>query len=927
MSDLRATTLHTFSSSGQIYHFQSLPKLAQELKLDLSRLPISLRIVLESVLRHCDGFTSRPRDVENLARWNAKKPASEEIPFTVARIVLQDFTGVPLLVDLAAMRDAVARLKKDPKLIEPLVPVDLVVDHSVQVDVNGTKQAFMLNMQYEFKRNRERYEFLKWGQQAFETFGVVPPGIGIVHQVNLEYLARGVFTKKQQDGSLLAYPDSLVGTDSHTTMINGLGIVGWGVGGIEAEAGMLGQPLTFLTPEVVGFYLTGELPPAATATDLALTVTQILRQHKVVGKFVEFYGPGAAKLTLPDRATIANMAPEYGATMGYFPMDEETLAYLRGTGRPEDLVKLVEDYYRAQNLFGIATQKDALSFSSVVELDLTTIRPSVAGPKRPQDRIELPALKSTFDSLLTKSVADGGYGKNSQQMSQTARVAMPLDEQEMLSDRPTADSVAGKAKLDHPGTLRNGSVVIAAITSCTNTSNPSVMLAAGLLAKKAVERGLSVDSTVKASLAPGSRVVSDYLNATGLQPYLDALGFNLVGYGCTTCIGNSGPLPAPVEKAVLDHDLVAASVLSGNRNFEARVHSSVKANFLMSPPLVVAFALAGRVDLDLSKDSLGLGKDGKAVYLKDLWPTREEIGQAMKSALQPAVFQKLYRNFSEQNPAWNEIPSKPGQTYAWDRKSTYIQEPPFFENFSLQPASVAEIQSARCLGIFGDSVTTDHISPAGNIKKTSPAGAYLISEGVPAEDFNSYGARRGNDRVMTRGTFANVRIKNLMLPGVEGGMTLNLLDLKHSQVSIYDAAVAYRKAQVPLIILAGKEYGTGSSRDWAAKGTRLLGVRAVIAESFERIHRSNLVGMGVLPCTFPDGINAQTLQLNGTETFSIEGLSQPPKPQEKLTLVIQRQNGSTEKTTIVSRLDTPVEVEYYLHGGILPYVLRQLLSR
>ena len=927
MSDLRATTLHTFSSSGQLYHFQSLPKLAQELKLDLSRLPISLRIVLESVLRHCDGFTSRPRDVENLARWNAKKPASEEIPFTVARIVLQDFTGVPLLVDLAAMRDAVARLKKDPKLIEPLVPVDLVVDHSVQVDVNGTKQAFMLNMQYEFKRNRERYEFLKWGQQAFETFGVVPPGIGIVHQVNLEYLARGVFTKKQPDGSLLAYPDSLVGTDSHTTMINGLGIVGWGVGGIEAEAGMLGQPLTFLTPEVVGFYLTGELPPAATATDLALTVTQILRQHKVVGKFVEFYGPGAAKLTLPDRATIANMAPEYGATMGYFPVDEETLAYLRGTGRPEELVKLVEDYYRAQNLFGIATQKDALSFSSVVELDLSTIRPSVAGPKRPQDRIELPALKSTFDSLLTKSVADGGYGKNSQQMSQTARVSMPLDEQEMLSDRPTPDSVAGKAKLDHPGILRNGSVVIAAITSCTNTSNPSVMLAAGLLAKKAVERGLSVDSTVKASLAPGSRVVSDYLNATGLQPYLDALGFNLVGYGCTTCIGNSGPLPAPVEKAVLDHDLVAASVLSGNRNFEARVHSSVKANFLMSPPLVVAFALAGRVDLDLSKDSLGLGKDGKAVYLKDLWPTREEIGQAMKSALQPAVFQKLYRDFSEQNPAWNEIPSKPGQTYAWDRKSTYIQEPPFFENFSLQPAPVLGIQSARCLGIFGDSVTTDHISPAGNIKKTSPAGAYLISEGVTAEDFNSYGARRGNDRVMTRGTFANVRIKNLMLPGVEGGMTLNLLDPKHSQVSIYDAAVAYRKAQVPLIILAGKEYGTGSSRDWAAKGTRLLGVRAVIAESFERIHRSNLVGMGVLPCTFPDGINAQTLQLNGTETFSIEGLSQPPKPQEKLTLVIQRQNGSTEKTTIVSRLDTPVEVEYYLHGGILPYVLRQLLSR
>lgn len=930
MSDVRTSTTHSFSSSGITYQFQSLPKLSQLLKTDLSRLPISLRIVLESVLRHCDGFTARPRDVENLARWNSKKPASEEIPFTVARIVLQDFTGVPLLVDLAAMRDAVARLKKDPKLIEPLVPVDLVVDHSVQVDVNGTPQAFMLNMQHEFKRNRERYEFLKWGQQAFATFGVVPPGIGIVHQVNLEYLARGVFTKKQKDGSLFAYPDSLVGTDSHTTMINGLGIVGWGVGGIEAEAGMLGQPLTFLTPEVVGVYLTGELPPAATATDLALTVTQILRQHKVVGKFVEFYGPGAMKLTLPDRATIANMAPEYGATMGYFPVDEETLAYLRGTGRPAELVQLVEDYYQAQNLFGFATKKDALDFSSIVELDLATIRPSVAGPKRPQDRIELPSLKSTFDSLLAKSTAEGGYGKNSGDRTKTASISLSADEQEMISDRPTPDPLSKNPKSEiqnpKPSTLRNGSVVIAAITSCTNTSNPSVMLAAGLLAKKAVERGLTVDPSVKASLAPGSRVVSDYLNATGLQPYLDQLGFHLVGYGCTTCIGNSGPLSAPVEKALLEHDLIAASVLSGNRNFEARVHSSVKANFLMSPPLVVAFALAGRVDLDLSKDPLGLGQDGKAVYLKDLWPSRDEVGLAMKSALQPKVFQRLYRDFSEQNPAWNEIPSKPGQTYAWDRKSTYIQEPPFFENFSLQPSPVSAVHSARCLGIFGDSVTTDHISPAGNIKKTSPAGAYLMEQGVSAEDFNSYGARRGNDRVMTRGTFANVRIKNLMVPGVEGGVTLNLLDATHPPISIYDAAVAYREAKVPLIILAGKEYGTGSSRDWAAKGTRLLGVRAVIAESFERIHRSNLVGMGVLPCTFPDGVTAQTLKLDGTETFSIEGLSQPPKPQEKLTLLIQRQNGSNEKTPILSRLDTPVEVEYYLHGGILSYVLRQILT-
>jgi len=929
MSDLRTQTIDSFSSSGIRYHFQSLPKLAAHLKTDLHRLPVSLRIVLESVLRHCDGLKASPRDVENLARWNAKKPAPEEIPFTVARIVLQDFTGVPLLVDLAAMRDAVARLRRNPQLIEPLVPVDLVVDHSVQVDVNGTPRAFLLNMQYEFQRNRERYEFLKWGQQAFQTFGVVPPGIGIVHQVNLEYLTRGVFTQTQADGSLLTYPDTLVGTDSHTTMINGLGIVGWGVGGIEAEAGMLGQPLTFLTPEVVGFWLTGELPPAATATDLALTVTQLLRKHQVVGKFVEFFGPGAARLTLPDRATIANMAPEYGATMGYFPVDAESLAYLRGTGRTEEQVQLVEDYFRAQGLFGIAQKKDALAFSSVVELDLATVQPSVAGPKRPQDRIELPALKSAFDSLLTKPVPAGGYGKTSGDLATSARVSMPADEQEMIADRPTPDRFPAPR---HPSpatgsTIRNGSVVIAAITSCTNTSNPSVMLAAGLLAKKAVERGLTVDPTVKASLAPGSRVVSDYLTATGLQPFLDQLGFNLVGYGCTTCIGNSGPLPAPVEKAVTEHDLVAASVLSGNRNFEARVHPSVKANFLMSPPLVVAFALAGRVDLDLSQDPLGLGKDGQAVYLRDLWPTREEIGQAMQSALRPEMFRKLYRDFSEQNPAWNEIPSRPGLTYAWDRKSTYIQEPPFFENFSLQPSPVAPVQNARCLGVFGDSVTTDHISPAGNIKKTSPAGAYLIAEGVPPEDFNSYGARRGNDRVMTRGTFANVRIKNLMLPGVEGGLTPDLLDPKRPQISIYDAAQKYRQANVPLIILAGKEYGTGSSRDWAAKGTRLLGVRAVIAESFERIHRSNLVGMGVLPCTFAEGVNAQTLKLDGTETYSLEGLSSPPKPRETLSLVVKRADGKTEKIPVTSRLDTPIEVEYYLHGGILPFVLRQLLTK
>jgi len=894
--------LLSFPSCGKQYPYYSLPALGKKLGVDLSKLPISIRIVLESLLRNCDGKKVSPKDVENLARWNATKPAEEEIPFTVARIVLQDFTGVPLLVDLAAMRSAVSRLGKNPKLIEPLVPVDLVIDHSVQVDVAGTPQSFLQNIQFEFQRNRERYQFLKWGQQAFDTFKVVPPGIGIIHQVNLEYLAKGVLIHPR---SGVAYPDTLVGTDSHTTMINGLGIVGWGVGGIEAEAGMLGQPIYFLTPEVVGMYLTGATQEGVTATDVALTVTQTLRAAKVVGKFVEFFGPGATALSLPDRATIANMAPEYGATMGFFPVDAESVNYIRATGRSAEQASLVEDYYKAQELFGIPSDRQQITYSQVIELDLSKVAPSVAGPRRPQDRIELGTLKKQFNALLQKAVADGGYGKAASDLS---------------SRFPLPSSNGHKSELQH------GSVLIAAITSCTNTSNPSVMLAAGLLAKKAVERGLHVEPFVKASLAPGSRVVTDYLNKTGLQPYLDKLGFNLVGYGCTTCIGNSGPLAAEIEETVVKQDVIAASVLSGNRNFEARVHQSIKANFLMSPPLVVAFALAGRVDIDLSKESIGKDSKGQDVFLRELWPSTEEIRAALKSALAPEVFQRLYKDFAGQNPAWNEVPSSNGELYVWDTASTYIQEPPFFENFSLQTHPITPILGARPLGIFGDSVTTDHISPAGNIKKTSPAGVFLTSSGVKPEDFNSYGARRGNDRVMTRGTFANVRIKNLMVPGTEGGITRNWLSTSAEPASIFDAATAYKNASVPLVIIGGKEYGTGSSRDWAAKGTRLLGVKAVIAESFERIHRSNLVGMGVLPCCFQEGTNAKTLNLDGSEIFSLPELGDTVKPRQTLSLEIKRANGGTSRVPVTIRIDTPIEVDYYRHGGILPFVLRELLS-
>jgi aconitate hydratase len=943
-------TLRKFQVAGKEAYFHSLPALAEQGFSKISRLPISIRIVLESVLRNCDGKKVRRRDVETLANWNAAKPANEEIPFVVARIVLQDFTGVPLVVDLAAMRSAVQRVGADPKIIEPLVPVDLVVDHSVQVDFFGSAEALRMNLEMEFTRNRERYEFLKWGQQAFKTFGLIPPGIGIVHQVNLEYLAKGVLsTQLSTLNAQLFYPDTLVGTDSHTTMINGLGVVGWGVGGIEAEAGMLGQPVYFLTPEVVGVNLTGRLSEGVTATDLVLHITQILRAQKVVGKFVEFYGEGAASLPVPDRATIGNMSPEYGATMGFFPVDGESIAYLRATGRTEEQCSAFENYFRAQEMFGMP-KKGQIDYSVGLEVDLADVRPSVAGPKRPQDRIDLPDLGETFRSLLEKPVQEGGYGKAGSETSLKHPVklngskptngGMPSTDDdalaeernklEMIANRPTPDP-AHDIKTDpfHHGdtSIGHGTVLIAAITSCTNTSNPSVMLAAGLLAKKAVERGLKVDPAVKTSLAPGSRVVTDYLSKTGLQEYLDQLGFNIVGYGCTTCIGNSGPLHPRIEQAINQFDLVTASVLSGNRNFEARVHQNIKANFLMSPPLVVAFALAGRVDLDLTKEPLGKDKAGKDVFLRDLWPSLGEVRDALQSALTPEVFRRLYRDFADQNPKWNEISSSKGEVYRWDENSDYIHEPPFFRDFSMDVGGIADIRNARALGIFGDSVTTDHISPAGAIKATSPAGKYLISRGIKAEDFNSYGSRRGNDLVMTRGTFANVRIKNLMVPGVEGGVTKFFGNNgTGEEMSIFDAATKYQEAGIPLVILAGHEYGTGSSRDWAAKGTLLLGVKAVVAASFERIHRSNLVGMGVLPLQFMEGTNAQTLALDGSETFSVTGLSDSIQPGQELNLEIKGRDGATRKVPVKLRIDTPIEVDYYRHGGILPFVLRQLLG-
>ncbi|HEV2063119.1 MAG TPA: aconitate hydratase [Thermoanaerobaculia bacterium] len=945
MTNNRFNARQTFPiPGGRTGTFFSLPRLEEEGLGAVSRLPVSIRIVLESLLRNCDGKKVREEDVRALAAWRPNGERTAEVPFVVARIVLQDFTGVPLLVDLAAMRSAVARLGKDPKVIEPLVPVALVVDHSVQVDAWSSPDALARNMEIEFSRNRARYEFLKWGMQAFNGFRVVPPGIGIVHQVNLEYLAQGVI---ERDG--LFYPDTLVGTDSHTTMINGLGIVGWGVGGIEAEAGMLGQPVYFLVPDVVGVNVTGRLAEGVTATDLVLVVTEMLRRAKVVGKFVEFHGEGAASLPATDRATVANMAPEYGATMGFFPVDEETCKYLLLTGRSDEHVATFRSYFEAQGLFGMPESGEC-DYSQVLELDLGSVRPSVAGPRRPQDRVNLSDMKTTFRDLLSKPVAANGYGIDAAQLAQrfparlgrtapgggsqrpvNAAASKAQDtnawtEAEMANNHPSPDSDPSGEPSTGAGTVEvgHGDVLIAAITSCTNTSNPSVMLAAGLLAKKAVERGLTVSPKVKASLAPGSRVVTEYLARTGLSPYLDRLGFNLVGYGCTTCIGNSGPLDAGIEEVVTKNDLVTASVLSGNRNFEARVHQSIKANYLMSPPLVVAFAIAGRADVDLTREPLGLGSNGQPVFLKDVWPSAAEVSRALLQSVDAATYRRLYADLASASPLWNEIPATAGTLYAWDAQSTYIQEPPFFDAFGPTPAPVAEIRGARALAIFGDSVTTDHISPAGAIKKTSPAGLYLQERGIPPEDFNSYGSRRGNDRVMTRGTFANVRIKNLMVPGVEGGVTKHQPD--GAQMAIYDASLKYQAEGVPLVVFAGQEYGTGSSRDWAAKGTRLLGVRAVIAQSYERIHRSNLVGMGVLPLQFLENVTAQSLRLDGTETYDLENLEKALVPRGESVLSIRGEGGGVEKVPLRVRIDTPIEVDYYRHGGILPYVLRQLVG-
>lgn len=881
-------------STGEAYSYYSLPSLEAAGLGVVSKLPVSLRIVLESVLRNCDGAVVTEEHVRELANWNPQNPSTNEIPFTVARVLLQDFTGVPLLVDLAAMREAVAKMGRDPALVEPLVPVNLVVDHSVQVDVAGTKEAFEENLKLEFERNYERYEFLKWGQSAFETFKVVPPGVGIVHQVNLEHLASVIFESNSPEGTVL-YPDSLVGTDSHTTMINGMGVVGWGVGGIEAEAGMLGQPIYFQTPAVVGVYLTGDLQPGVTATDLTLYVTELLRSAKVVGQFVEFFGPGASNLSVADRSTIANMAPEYGATIGYFPIDEKTLEYLRLTGRPESQVQRVEEYYKAQGLFGIP-QAPGLHYTRMLTLDLSSIQPCVAGPKRPQDRVDLTALKAKFTELLQSDVSGGGYA--SLNPKATVDISDPFQNTQ----------------------LTHGSVVIAAITSCTNTSNPSVMLAAGLVAQKAVQLGLKVPAYVKTSLAPGSRVVTDYLKAARLDEPLDKLGFQLVGYGCTTCIGNSGPLHWAIEEAITRGEIIAASVLSGNRNFEARVHPAVKANFLMSPPLVVAFALAGRVDIDFSTEPLAYNHKGQGIYLKDLWPTREEIDHVLQTVLKPELFKERYSEVYQSSREWDDIKTSTGRLYEWNKDSTYIQNPPFFENFTQDAKALPLLQGMRALAILGDSVTTDHISPAGFIGIKSPAGEYLSEKGVLLKDFNSYGSRRGNDRVMTRGTFANVRIKNALAGGKEGGYTRYIPT--NEVLPIYDAAERYRSDGTPLIIFAGKDYGMGSSRDWAAKGTALLGVKAVVASSFERIHRSNLIGMGVLPLEWITD-SPQSLNLTGDETFTLKDFEL--RPQSTATLQIIDPQLQVREVKVTVRLDTAIEVEYYKNGGLLLYVLRELL--
>jgi aconitate hydratase len=864
----------------------------------VARLPYSIRILLEAVLRGCDGYAVTERDVKNLAGWNAAAPANIEVPFKPARVVLQDFTGVPCVVDLAAMRSSMQRLGGDPKKINPLVPVDLVIDHSIQVDFFGHSDSMERNVEVEFKRNRERYEFLRWGQTAFRNFRVVPPAVGIVHQVNLEYLAKVVFLDKD-DASPVAFPDTLVGTDSHTTMINGLGVLGWGVGGIEAEAVMLGQPLYMLAPEVIGLKLSGELPAGATATDLVLTVTQMLRKEGVVNKFVEYFGPAIKGMKVADRALVANMAPEYGATMGFFPVDEQTLAYLRLTGRTNAEVELVERYTKEQQLFYNPADGDP-TYTKVLTLDLSTIEPSMAGPKRPQDRVPLASVKRAFRQSLQAPIKERGFGLAEQETARTATVN----------------------ENGHSDTIGHGAVVIAAITSCTNTSNPDVMLAAGLLAQKAVAKGLTVKPYVKTSLAPGSRVVTDYYRKTGLDTALEKLGFDLVGYGCTTCIGNSGPLPEPVAAAVKGGDLVAAAVLSGNRNFEGRVNPLVKANYLASPPLVVAYALAGSVDVDLATEPLGNGSDGRPVYLKDIWPSRDEVTKVVADAIGADMFRKRYENVFQSNQTWNDLPVSPSELYPWDPESTYVQEPPFLLDLAAEPSPIEPLRGARVLAALGDSVTTDHISPAGSIAATSPAGKYLLEHGVHQADFNSYGARRGNDRVMTRGTFANIRIRNLLAPGTEGGVTRHLPG--GDVMSIYDAAMKYKAEGVPLVVLAGAEYGTGSSRDWAAKGTFLLGVRAVLAVSFERIHRSNLVGMGILPLELPQGKTWESLGLTGEEVFEIPDLNDRIQPLSQIRVRATATDGSAKEFACKVRIDTPVEMDYYRNGGILQTVLRKL---
>ena len=886
-------SLQEFSfGAGKTGRYYSLAALEQAGVAKVARLPVSLRVVLESALRNFDGSKITEAHLKNLANWKPKGERKQEVPIVVARVLLQDMTGVPLVVDFAAMREAARAQGKNPAIIEPLCPAHLIMDHSVQIDTYGTADALRKNMGIEFKRNRERYQFLKWSAQAFDTFEIIPPGNGICHQINLEYVSQVVWHKDD-----MYYPDSLVGIDSHTPMVNGLGVLGWGVGGIEAEAAMLGQPMYFLEPDCVGVHLTGQLPDGVTATDLVLRIVQLLREKKVVGKFVEFFGAGAASLPVPDRATIGNMAPEYGATCGFFPVDEVSCQFLRMTGRG-DVAVAVKAYYEAQGMFGMPKAGD-IDYSDVVELDLASIKPAVSGPRRPHDRLDLPDLKSKFKELMGKPFADGGYGKAG----------------EMNKRVPTSQ----------PGIdVGQGDVLISAITSCTNTSNPGVMLGAGLLAKKAVEQGLKPHPRVKTSLGPGSLAVTEYLKNAGLLTYLEQLGYYVAGYGCTTCIGNSGPLDPHIDEAVTKNDLVAAAVLSGNRNFEARIHQNIRANFLMSPPLVVAFGLAGTVNIDITKDAIGTGKDGKPVYLKDIWPSTQEVAAVMKYATDPAMYKKLFSAFGEGNPMWDEIPTSIGATYQWDEKSTYVRHPPYFDDFRMTPGKVTDVKGARVLGIFGDSITTDHISPAGGIRATSPAGKYLLDHGVSVADFNTYGARRGNHEVMMRGTFANVRIKNLMVPGSEGGVTIHYPG--GEQTSIYEAAMRYKKDGVPSVVFGGDEYGQGSSRDWAAKGPQLLGVKAVIVRNFERIHRANLVFMGVLPLQFREGVTAQSLKLDGSEVIDISGVEQGITPMQDVTMTIHRKDGASEQVPLKLRIDTPIEVDYYAHGGILPYVLRELLA-